>query len=403
MKLHRLLLIALTLLTIGVVMAPANSQAQVSTLQVSVTPDRFRINASNPTTITVNWRINRSTITVAPGTSTSPSARVTLGGATVAILGGPLSRNFPSVTGQPETALITETLVIPQAVAFRAIRSNAPLSLSRTFTDTQGGADSAAAMLVPGGPGTEPFSVSRLDLHFEDRSRVKVLPKDSALRAIAEINTTGNGQLQAVWEYASAVTTAGAPVFQTLSLVRQPVVFGRRILLRSPPLPTRFEGTNLVRLRITDPRIGFDNPVLQYYVTPESPRPELREPRLMLVTAPAPGTPLTLTTRFAWQAVPGAAHYKLEIFDSTAGPAEIVADDEASAPVPIDPVPDTAAVAARRPLTGIVVPAAVTEVRLQDYSLQHLAAADYYLWTVKAVAQDGAVLGVSTPREIYKP
>ena len=126
-------------------------------------------------------------------------------------------------------------------------------------------------------------------------------------------------------------------------------------------------------------------------------------PLLMLVTAPSPGTPLTLTTRFAWQAVPGTYLYKLEIFGAPSGPAEIVANDETVSSVPLDPVPDTGSVQGRQALTGIVAPGAVTEVRLKDYSLAHLPPDRRYLWTVKAIDQNGTLLGVSPPREIYKP
>src|SRR3546814_3572206 len=126
-------------------------------------------------------------------------------------------------------------------------------------------------------PGSEPFSVSRLSRAVEDRTRIKVPPQGSRLRAIAELNTTGQGLVQAVWEVALASTTAGTPVFQTLALVRQPVAFGGRTVITSPPLPTRFEGNNRVRLRITVPNTRFDEPELQYYVTPASPPPEQQE------------------------------------------------------------------------------------------------------------------------------
>ena len=400
MNLPRLLLVVLSLAAAWCVMAPTASQAQ--TIEVTVNPTRLQIPVNAPATVTVTWRIVRTSTILTPGTSSSANARVTVGGMTVATVGSPLARSFPG-NAIVETAFLTETVVIPQAAAFRAVKSGLPVLLTRTFNDTAFPSDTASATLVPSGPGSEPFSVSRLDLRFEDQTRVKVLPKNSRLRAVAELNTTGNGQLRAVWEFASAVTTAGAPVFQTLALVRQPVVFGRRLVLYSPPLPTRFEGTNLVRLRITDPDFSFDTPQLQYYVTPESPLPELQEPRLMLVTAPAPGTPLTLTTRFAWQAVPGARLYKVELFEAPPGPDEGPVDNVAEAGVPLNPAPDGSTPAGQAPLTGIVVPGAITEVRLKDFSLAHLAPDRRYLWTVKAVAPDGAILGASVPREIYKP
>jgi len=49
------------------------------------------------------------------------------------------------------------------------------------------------------------------------------------------------------------------------------------------------------------------------------------------------------------------------------------------------------------------VPGTQTEIRLKDFSLAHLPSDRRYLWTVKAVNEEGAVLGISPPREIYKP
>ncbi|WP_299392087.1 hypothetical protein [Pelagibius sp.] len=232
---------------------------------------------------------------------------------------------------------------------------------------------------------------------------MRVLAKGSRLRAIAEINTTGSGLIVGQWEIAPATTTSGAPVFRPLALVRQNVAGGRRVFITSPPLPTRFEGTNLVRLNITDPATVFDEPELQYYVTPESPLPERQEPRLLLMTSPSPGIPLTLTTRFAWQAVPGAKAYKLEFFPALPVRDEPPSQDEVVASLPLDPGPDPQPAPAAGPLTGIVLPGAVTETRLKDFTLAHLPAQRRYRWIVTAIGEDGAVLGASAMREIYKP
>lgn len=398
----RLLSVLLLPLAAAIVFVLSLSAAQAqTTIDVTANPSRFPVSVSQPTTINVVWRIVRVSPPVA-GTSSSPNAQILVGGAPVATIGAPLSRSFPGAS-TTEVAFLSETLTIPQGAAFRAVKSGAPIIIARTFNDTAGATDTGVAALAPTGPGSEPFSIGRLSLTFDDRTRVKVLPKDSRLRAMAELSTTGQGLIEGVWEIALAATTAGTPVFQTLALVRQPVAFGGRIVITSPPLPTRFEGTNFVRLRITDPMTRFDEPELQYYVTPESPHPDEQEPSLLLITAPEPGTPLTVTTRFAWRAVPGATVYKVEIFPAAPGPAGIASERETTTPVPFDPTPDTAAVAAQPPLTGVVVPGTQTEVRLQDYSLARLPADRRYLWTVTALNAEGALLGVSPPREIFKP
>lgn len=409
MKLRTLSLIALLLLAASLLAARG---AVAGIVSVDTTQSRIPIATTGPSTVTVTWRVVRlgGSAATNPGTISSPSGTLLVNGSTVATISRTLSRFAPGVPPSTNESLVfTETFVVPQAAAFRAIKQGVPIVYQRTFTDSAGtfGGNPASlsgnTQLAPSGPGSIPLQVSRLELIFDDGSRVKVLPKGSRLRAIAEINTAGVGLLQGEWQVATASTTAGTPVFRTLALVRQPVAAGRRTVITSPPLPTRFEGNNLVRLRLTDPEILFAEPQLQFYVTPESPLPDRQEPRLMLVTAPSPGTPLTLTTRFAWQAVPGAEIYKLEIFGAPAGPAEIANNSETETPVPLDPSPDVAGIQGLQALTGVVVPGTVTEVRLQDYSLAHLPADRRYLWSLRALDAEGAVIGRSPPREIYKP
>lgn len=376
---------------------------------VDTTQNRIPISATAPSTITVTWRIVRDpgSATPNPGTVSSPSGTLLVNGVTVATIRQTLSRSAPGTTPGAETLIIAETFTVPQAATFRAIKAGVPIVYQRTFTDTGvpplPASGTGSVLLSPTGPGSEPFSVSRLELRFDDDSQFKVLPKNRRLRAIARLNATGSGLIRGEWQVATASTTAGTPVFRTLALVRQPVAGGRRVVITSPPLPTRFEGNNLVRLRLTDPDPLFEEPRLQYYVTPESPLPEQQEARPMLVTSPGPGTPLTQTTRFAWQAVPGTHAYKLEIFGARPGPADNVATSDVTTDVPLDPTPDAESVQGLRALTGTVVPSAVTEVRLQDYTLAHLPGDRRYQWSVKALDEDGTVIGRSPAREIYKP
>jgi hypothetical protein len=390
--------LCLLLVILSILLAAPAARAQ--TLDVTAVPNSFRVSGVAPTNIVVTWRVVR--VVSAVGTVSSPRAVLTVGGATVATLGNPLSR---AVGLGAVTSTFTESLVIPQQAVYRAVKSGAPLILSRTFDDGPGNAppDTGSATLIPSGPGSEALSVTRLDLRFDDQTRVKVTPKGSRLRAIAELNTTGQGVIQGSWEVALSPTTRGAAVFRPFGTLRQPVAGRRRVVITSPPLPTRFEGTNIVRLRITDPAPAFDEPEIQFFITPESPLPEDVQPRLMLITSPAPGTPLTLTTRFAWRAVPGAHLYKVEVFDAPPTPGEVLAEEQLEPPAAFGPVVDTGSTAGLRPLTGAVVPGTQTEIRLKDFSLAHLPSDRRYQWSVKAVDQNGAVLGVSPPREIYRP
>ncbi len=407
MKLRFFPLALAILVTASVLLLATGAFAGI--LSVDTTQARIPVSSVGPSTVTVTWQVARlgGSAVSNPGTVSSPSGALIVNGTVLATIHRPLSRFAPGPPATTENLIFTETFILPQAVAFRAIKSGVPIVYQRTFTDSLGTTPPSSlagtTLLTPSGPGSARFNVSRMELRFDDDSRFKVLPKSRRLRAIARLNTSGSGLIRGQWEVATAATTAGAPVFRTLALVRQPVAGGRPVTITSPPLPTRFEGNNLVRLRLDDPDPLFDEPQLQYYVTPESPLPQQREPQPMLVTSPSLGTPLTLTTRFAWQALPGAHLYKLEIFGAPPGPGDNVATNEVVTDVPLDRAPDTESVQGLTPLTGIVVPAAVTEVRLQDYTLAHLPGDRRYEWSVKALDKEGAVIGRSPAREIYKP
>jgi len=206
---HLIGALCLLLVTLGVLLAAPAAQAQ-EVITVTAVPDTFRVSAVAPTNIVVTWRVVR--ISTGAATLSSPRAVLTVDGATVATLGNTLSR---AVTAGTVTSTFTESLLIPSQAVYRAVRSGVPLILSRTFDDGAGGAppDTGTATLIPSGPGSESLSVSRLDLKFDDQTRVKVTPKGSRLRAIAELNTTGQGVIQGAWEVALAPTTRGAAVF----------------------------------------------------------------------------------------------------------------------------------------------------------------------------------------------
>ena len=53
-----------------------------------------------------------------------------------------------------------------------------------------------------------------------------------------------------------------------------------------------------------------------------------------------------------------------------------------------------------RPITGIVLPSDRNSTTLQIYSLKRLKAGQTYLWRLKAISGNGAVIGTSPVRRI---
>ncbi|HMA16084.1 MAG TPA: hypothetical protein VKP12_14940 [Kiloniellaceae bacterium] len=388
-------------LTLAAALTPlAPSLADAAIVAANGSPARVAVAASGPATVSLSWQLVRDVVDPpVPGTVSSPSVQIMLGAEVVTTLPRALTRNAPGATTS-ENLTLRETLTIPEAAIYRSIKQGTALRLVRTFTDSVDAiTQSASVEVTPSGPGSVALEVGRLDLAFDDEARTRVLSRGSALQAVAELSTHGVGLLTGQWEVADAASTAGTPVFRPLSLVRQGVAGGGRTVITSPRLPTGAEGTHLVRFRLTDPAFAFATPTLQYYVTPSAPAGTPDALSRIAVAAPEPGSALTAETRFAWSPVAGAQAYQLTFHATPAGPAE--------PPQPtVQPVPTAGPAGGRHegtPLAGLFVAGDRTEAVPAAFTLAQLPAGRSYLWQVLAIDDNGAVIGSSSPREIYKP
>jgi hypothetical protein len=229
-----------------------------------------------------------------------------------------------------------ETLIIPKSVFLRAQQLGVGrVVVNRTFTD--GTEAFSASFQLPLG-GASLFQITRVDLHFPDGERSKVVVKDDPLRAVVDINYLGTGQLLAIWEWAP-VMSGGTPLFRplpatitrrpedinsadyyaprnTMTMVREYLTSFKRVSLQSPPLPTDKPGNYVLRLRIDSPEVQFTLPVIQYYVNLEPlPAPEAERDLLpLIVTSPPPGGVAMPAMNFKWSGVPGTAVYRFEVY-----------------------------------------------------------------------------------------
>ncbi|GJL82915.1 MAG: hypothetical protein DHS20C01_25490 [marine bacterium B5-7] len=249
-----------------------------------------------------------------------------------------LAETFPSQAARTSSEVLAEPVLIPASVAAKAHElGSRQVVLRRVFSD---GFDSYTADIrVPIGTSSlADFQITRVDLRFNDGSRVKVIDGDIELNVVADINYLGSGQLHAVWEWAPVVA-GGAPFFRPLpagtvapmdvltdsfetrrtsTLVREFLNNLQRIRLLSPALPTVDEGGVLLRLRITRPDVLFELPVLRYYVLPSGARmgDNNNLPEITLL-APVGETPLGTRTEFRWLPVDGARAYRFECYANT--------------------------------------------------------------------------------------
>ena len=157
----------------------------------------------------------------------------------------------------PETFRLT-----PAAVAEAQRLGVNTLVLTRTFGLKP--AVTARVTIEIGGSGSGPLALSRVALHFDDRTLVRVLRQGESAVAIAEITFSGNGVFSGLWEVASPPSTQGEPVFVPLGAASTNLTAGGIAEVTSPALPSSFAGTYYVRFRVRSPVVPFQSLVLRY-------------------------------------------------------------------------------------------------------------------------------------------
>ncbi|WP_282608493.1 hypothetical protein [Pelagibius sp. Alg239-R121] len=379
-------------------MATFTTGAQANIVGVTTAPGSAQVAVPNGSAVTFTWQVRRANTTRSPiQTITSNAGTLEIGGTVVATISTVLSQINNTPANLATTEIISETLVVPRNVAFQMAR-NADLTViyRRTFDDGSGFTSSGSIRLVPSTGSSVPLGIRRLDLFFEDQSRVKVLPSGAGLAALADLNFDGSGTAQFEWQIAEPSSTRGALVFRRLQVFRRSLAGRGRVTLKSPPLPTTSQGLYIVRLIATDPEFNFSPPELKYFVVPRSEATTAPAGQRVVLSGPAEGALLTGKTEFSWQRTPGAAVYQLEIYpvrpDAPVSPGKV---QSIGGELLIDPDE-----LAKQPITGIVLPSDENKTSLQRYSLARLDPGRTYLWRVKAIAGNGAVIGLSPLRQI---
>jgi hypothetical protein len=315
---------------------------------------------------------------------------------------GTITRTVSRTVVPGGTAFISETVQIPRSVIQvmqRARDVNGQLFTSfilvRNFTDNTNTVTAAVNLYLTGGAGSL-LEIDRLALSFDDLSTERVVRKEDALKALVDIRFSGSGQLRGVWELATPASTIGEPVFSALRLVRQSLVGNQDTRIKSPLLPTDREGVYLVRFLVTEPDTGFDPVYIRYAVTTagasERPRTDVH------ALAPGKGALITAETAFEWHTDAQPRAWKLEIYPKPAADA-------------LDQLPDlgTAAesVAVSRvdgpPLTGMLLPGDARTTVLSKLVWKRLESGRGYWWRLRAIGDDGSVIGESPLVEFRSP
>jgi hypothetical protein len=375
----RALIAALSALVVAVMASP-RAEAQAAT--ASATPSTMSASLQSTLPTTLVWTVHLTAppavtrVIVLPTTAVSPQAIVsTPSGQVLQVVPLPLTVRLAGVATSSVQGNTPETFrLAPAAVAEAQQLGVNTLVLSRTFS--AGGPPYVATATVTigiGGSGSGPLALSRVALHFDDRTLVRVLRQGESAVAIAEITYSGNGVFSGLWEVATPPSTQGEPVFVPLGGASTNLTAGGITEVTSPALPSAIAGTYYVRFRVRSPVVSFQSLLLRYAVEQGPAIPPI------VVTSPEAHATFKPDTRFSWQPAPGATAYRLEFYSADASP---------------DYEP---------PLSGEWLPAERRDSVLSALAQTHLAAGRGYRWRIVAFDGDGEVVGRSSLYEIRTP
>jgi hypothetical protein len=365
---------------------------------VNTTPGTKNIPLGRSASVSLVWNVARLDVVQGVDAVTSTVGIFRAGNSTGPVLGAVqtvLSQTRAKKLGQTTNFAFKENVLVPSSIIFQAQQSGAnQIVYQRLFNDGAAGLFGQITLPITS-PSAAGFSISRVQLQFEDGAPTKLVERETPLQILAVINFNGTGLLEATWQLAGPTSTAGQPIFRNVQTVRRYLYTGTSpITLRSPPVSTADAGLYLVSLRITTPEVAFTQPVIQYFVGQA--KTTARPPAPLALAAPRDFASLERWMTFSWEAIDGAHAYRLEIYPKA---ADLVAETL--------PALDgsTGATTRYRPsgprVTGTVLPGNETETLLSPAVRRHLKSGQSYLWRVLAVDKDGNLIAAS-PLRVFK-
>lgn len=330
-------------------------------LEVSVRPRQATVFAAGPASQVLRWSVAASGEPPAGLEAFSPE-RVFL-----TPDGEELGREAVRLGGAvaPGGTLFPETVPFPQPLLRRAVELGAGRVLCRRVFEAEGKEAAAEFALDLAGRIGAGFALDRVELRFEGGGIFRYVPRGAGLRALAEIGFLGSGRATGAWE----VEEPGAGGFRTLALFGEELLPGSGGTLLSPPLPTSRTGRHRVRLRLDSPVLALEGLPVEYEVAAGA---TARAP--IEVRAPRDDERIGEGVRFAWEPVPRAAFYLVELFGHPPEPG------------------------AGTPIAGLALPGDRSEAALSRAAAMHLPPGASLWWRILALDAEGRVIGTSEVR-----
>ncbi len=361
------------------------SQAQIGSVTASSSPSRFAITSSGQSI--VRWSIVENVANPGLiGVSSSNGVFLAPDNSVLGTVNKTLQATKMVAVMGATTFAFTESVFIPQSIIRSAQKKGfSRFTYTRQFTDSPDNSNQTSSVnfTITGGGAANELSIRQVEMEFDDTRISEVIGINSILQAHAILSYNGTGLLDYSWEVASPPSTQGQVIFVTLTSRRQYLLAGQRVILQSPNLPTSSTGEYLVRLRINQPAQNFNLPVLRYAVNNNSGSPLLGTSISTLnVIQPVTDILLTPDTLFSWEPVPSAVAYQLDIYTQPVRDAMPVKNKS------------------QLPITGVLVPATTTQLKINGLPRAHLMAGRSYYWRVIALTESGNLAARSEFRQI---
>src|SRR5690606_11684428 len=182
-----------------------SAAAAADIIAVSATPASQNIAFDRAVLAPLRWTVTRVEGNCLSPSITSPELRVfggNLNGPLLAAFSRTLSQTVPcSLTPVTNTFQYPETVTLPPDLARRALQAGySSLAVARTFDN--GVASTGEAQLLMASAAATPLSITAVRLRLAEGGSVRVLPRGAEVKVVADIEHSGGGLLQAVWELA---------------------------------------------------------------------------------------------------------------------------------------------------------------------------------------------------------